>query len=78
MSKKALMVGHKLAWVVVLSIVLVSGTAAQADTITHGSTTINMDFVNVGQCRATRRTPCDTWQPATARWATTTASARTT
>jgi formylglycine-generating enzyme required for sulfatase activity len=42
------MVGHKLAWVVVVSIMLVSGTAAQADTITHGSTTINMAFVNVG------------------------------
>ena len=29
-------------------VVLASAVAAQADTITHGSTTINMDFVTVG------------------------------
>jgi formylglycine-generating enzyme len=34
--------------VIVALVVLASGIVAQADTVTHGSTTINMDFVNVG------------------------------
>ena len=33
---------------VMATLLLVFGTVAQADVITHGGTTINMDFVNVG------------------------------
>jgi formylglycine-generating enzyme required for sulfatase activity len=35
-------------WMLAALVVLAFGTAAQADTITHGGTTINMDFVPVG------------------------------
>ena len=33
---------------VMATLVLAFGTAAQAEVITHGGTTINMDFVTVG------------------------------
>jgi formylglycine-generating enzyme required for sulfatase activity len=58
-SRRQTVMWHKLNWMVVALVVLASGTAARADTITHGSTTINVDFVNVGNAGNTADTTGD-------------------